>query len=160
SPFLPIVITAMNGGNNPYKGGDVITGKGETFVDNTDPKKPVIRVVYDVSQCCTGTIGGGIACYDTKGNVISAPNPVVLYHELSHAYHVATNQLPFPQNACKSDTSDEPAAEIDENVLRNQLGLCLRDVCNHGGGCWYNANDCGGSSGIDLGGPPVVPAGG
>jgi hypothetical protein len=149
---VPIVITAMNGGNDPYGNGAVITGNGATYVDSTGAS-PVIRVVYDVSQNC----GTGIACFDTSGNPITAPNPVILYHELSHAYHYAINQVPFPQTACPGNTSDEPAAETDENVLRSQLGLCLRNVCNHGIS-YGPGNDCGGSSGIALGGPPVVPS--
>jgi hypothetical protein len=144
----PIVITALNGGNDPHTGRDE-TGNGETYVDSTSGSD-IIRVAYDVSQAC----GAGIVVFDTGGNQISAPNPVILYHELSHAFHVAINQIPFPQTACPGNTTDEPAAEIDENVLRTQLGLCQRDVCNHGGGTG-SGNTCGGSDGGSDGGPPA-----
>jgi hypothetical protein len=144
----PIVITAMNGGNDPYSGTDV-TGNGTTYVDSSSGSN-IIRVVYDVSQAC----GKGLALYDTGHNTIATPNPVILYHELSHAFHFATNQLPFPQTACPGNTTDEPAAEIDENVLRTQLGLCLRDVCNHDGTTGWGST-CGGSLGDADGGPPA-----
>src|SRR5262249_7204947 len=136
----PIVVTALNGGNDPHSGLDV-TGNGFTYVDNSSGSN-IIRVAYDVSQAC----GAGIALFDINGNPIATPNPVILYHELSHAFHDAINQTPFPQNACPGNTTDEPAAEIDENVLRTQLGLCLRDVCNHGGQTGAG-DDCGGSAG-------------
>jgi hypothetical protein len=150
----PIVITALNGGNDPHTGQDE-TGNGHTYVDSTG-SSPVIRVAYDVSQAC----GAGIFTFDVNGNKITTPNPVILYHELSHAFHDAINQNPFPQNACPGNTTDEPAAEIDENVLRTALGLCQRDVCNHDGGKGAGS-DCGGSAGNPDSGPPAggCPAG-
>jgi hypothetical protein len=125
----PIVITALNGGNDPHSGLDV-TGNGFTYMDNTGTS-PVIRAVYDVSDCN----GQGIQVFDAGGNLIAEPRAVIIYHELSHAFHFAIGQIPFPQTACPGNTTDEPAAEIDENVLRAQLGLPLRDPCNHGGQC-------------------------
>jgi hypothetical protein len=126
----PILITPLNGGNDPYGVGGNLTGNGITYVD-TSVTPNVIHVVYDTSQCS----GQGIQVFDTGGNLIPDPSPVVLYHELSHAFHNAINQHPFPQTACPGNTTDEPAAEIDENVLRTQLGIALRDPCNHGGQC-------------------------
>lgn len=132
----PILITPLNGGNDPYGFAGNVTGNGFTYVD-TSVTPNVIHVVYDTGQCS----GAGIQVFDTGGNAINEPNAVILYHELSHAFHNAINQIPFPQTACPGNTTDEPAAEIDENVLRGQLGLTLRDPCNHGGQCG------GGSSG-------------
>jgi hypothetical protein len=126
----PILITPLNGGNDPYGFAGNLTGNGATYVDSS-VNPPVIHVVYDTSQCG----GQGMFVFDTGGNAIPDPSPVVLYHELSHAFHAAIQQNPFPQNACPGNTTDEPAAEIDENVLRTQLGIALRDPCNHGGGC-------------------------
>jgi hypothetical protein len=131
----PILITPLNGGNDPYGVGGNLTGNGVTYVD-TSVAPNVIHVLYDTSQCT----GQGIQVFDTGGNAIPEPNPVILYHELSHAYHNAIQQVPFPQTACPGNTTDEPGAEIDENVLRGQLGLTPRDPCNHGG-------QCGGGSG-------------
>jgi hypothetical protein len=143
----PIVITPLPGGNDPYFGGS-INGNAQVYVD-TGVTPAVIHVVYDTSQ----DGGQGIALFDTNGDAIQSPNAVILYHELSHAFHRAINQSPFPQTACPGDTTDEPAAEIDENVLRAQLGLCLRDVCNHGGEPGFG-KACGGSA--TPGGPPLV----
>jgi hypothetical protein len=126
----PILITPLNGGNDPYGFGGNLTGNGVTYID-TSVTPNVIHVVYDSSQC----LGQGMFVFDMGGNAIPDPSPVVLYHELSHAFHRAIQQHPFPQTTCPADTSDEPAAEIDENVLRSQLGIALRDPCNHGGGC-------------------------
>jgi hypothetical protein len=130
-----IVVTAVNGGNDPYSGIDVI-GNGFCYLDGD-----AIRVVYDVSRCC----GEGVFNFDIAGNKISKPNPVVLYHELSQAFRAATNT---------QAANDEIPAETDENVLRSQLGLCLRDVNNHDGGCG-SGDDCGGNDGGVDGGPPA-----
>jgi hypothetical protein len=132
----PILITPLNGGNDPYGVAGNLTGNGATYVDSSVTPS-VIHVLYDTSQCS----GQGMQVFDTSGNAIPDPGPVVLYHELSHAFHNAINQNPFPQTACPGNTSDEPAAEIDENVMRTELGIALRDPCNHGGQCG------GGSSG-------------
>lgn len=144
----PIVVTALNGGNDPHSGLDV-TGNGFTYVDSSSGSD-IIRIAYDVSQAC----GAGLALFDVNGNMIATPNPVILYHELSHAFHQATGNIPFPQDQCPGNTTDEPAAEIDENVLRAQLGLCLRDVCNHDGTTGIG-DTCGGSLGNADGGPPA-----
>jgi len=126
----PILITPLNGGNDPYGVLGNVSGNGGTYVD-TSVTPNVIHVIYDTGQCS----GTGIQVFDTGGNPIPSPNSVILYHELSHAFHNAIQQLPFPQTACPGNTTDEPAAEIDENVLRSQLGVALRDVCNHGAQC-------------------------
>ncbi len=125
-----IVVTALLAGIDPHSGLDV-TGNGFTYVD-TSSGTSVIRVVYDVTDCN----GQGIFAYDTNGNQITFPRAPLLYHELSHAFRAVT---------CTQLTNDEPPAETDENVMRSELGLCPRDVNNHGGGCG-SGNDCGGSS--------------
>ncbi len=139
---VPIVITALNGGTDPHTGQNV-TGNGFTFTD-TSSGSPVIRVVYDVSQCC----GAGLAAFDTGHNHITSPNPVILYHELSHALRRANGT---------TQTNDEIPAETDENVMRGVLGLCLRDVNNHDADC-AGGNNCGGSDG-GIGLPPSAGCG-
>lgn len=138
----PIVMTALAGGIDPYSGLDV-TGNGFTYIDSSSGSN-VIRVVYDVSQCN----GAGIFMYDIDGNQIASPNPVILYHELSHAYRAATGT---------TQPNDEPPAETDENVMRSELGLCLRDVNNHDGGCGPG-DSCGGSSNGNGNGCFIVSA--
>jgi hypothetical protein len=137
-----IVVTALNGGIDPYSLLDV-TGNGFTYIDmNVTPN--VIRVVYDISSCN----GQGIHVFDVDGNEISLPRPPLIYHELSHAFRAATNsQL----------SNDEPPAETDENVMRSALGYCLRDVNNHGGGCGHG-DDCSGPPTPDDGGCFIVSA--
>jgi hypothetical protein len=105
---------------------------GEAFVDSSSGS-PVIRVVYDANQC----LGNGFFVLDIGGNHITFPGPVIVYHELSHAFRAATGT---------TQTNDEIPAETDENVLRGLLSLCLRDVNNHDGGCGPG-NTCGGTSG-------------
>lgn len=148
----PILITPMDtavNSTNPYNGDDM-TGNGETFIDSAHP---VIHVCYDTNQCNQA----GIAAFDTGNNPIATPNCVILYHELSHAYHYAINQIPYePGMICSGNSSDEPAAETDENVMRTELGLCLRDVCNHDVQC-SSGDSCGGSA--TPGGPPITGSG-
>jgi len=127
-----IVITALNGGIDPYSGID-ITGNGITYEQDIPDVGTIIRIVYDVGQCN----GFGIATFDVNGNPITTPNPVILYHELSHALRGAQNAL---------QPNDEIPATQDENDMRSHLGLCIRDVNNHDGGCGAG-NTCGGSTG-------------
>lgn len=137
-----IIVTALSGGVDPVSGTD-ITGNGVTYVDSTG-SPTVIRVVYDMNNCN----GSGIFVFDTGGNEISLARPPLLYHELSHAFRGATGtNLP----------NDEPPAETDENVMRTEMGYCLRDVNNHGGGCGHG-NDCSGPPTPDTGGCFIVSA--
>ncbi|MBA5689559.1 hypothetical protein [Rugamonas apoptosis] len=127
---VPIVISALNDGTDPITGIDLTTVAGETYIDSSSGIS-IVRVVYDASQC----LGSGFFVFDVNGKQITFPGPVLLYHELSHALRAATGT---------TQSNDEIPAETDENVLRSQEGLCLRDVNNHGGGC--GAGDtCGGT---------------
>jgi hypothetical protein len=136
------IVTALSGGVDPVSGID-ITGNGITYTDsNVTPT--VIRVVYDINNCN----GAGIFVFDTDGDKISLARPPLLYHELSHAFRGATGtQLP----------NDEPPAETDENVMRTEMGYCLRDVNNHGGGCGHG-DDCAGPPTPDDDGCFIVSA--
>jgi hypothetical protein len=137
-----IVITALSGGIDPISGVDV-TGNGVTYVD-PHGGDPIIRVVYDMNNCN----GSGIFVFDVSSNKISLARPPLLYHELSHAFRAATNSnLP----------NDEPPAETDENVMRAELGYCLRDVNNHDGGCGHG-DDCSGPPTPDSSGCFIVSA--
>ncbi|MBB5460512.1 hypothetical protein [Paraburkholderia sp. Cpub6] len=95
-----IVVTALNGGNDPHGSGD-ITGNGATYVDSTGPS-PVIRIVYNVSQCC----GKGNFGLDSQGNHITTPNLIILFHEFSHAFRAVTgtnqasNEPPTASASC------------------------------------------------------------
>ena len=115
-PILVMPIDSSGGdGTNPFTNND-ITGNGETWLDmGVTPN--VITVAYDVNIENLNTL-----YYGPGGTLITVPRNVLLYHELSHAYHYATNTVgavpaggtcTAPQYA-----SDEPQAETDENIFR------------------------------------------
>ncbi len=103
-------------------------------------------VIYDTTQnngsgYCTARAGTG-------GTLdLATPNPVILYHELSHAFRIVTNALLALTAGCNPSSPEENAAITDENDLRNQIAAAtgsaavLRDpgihcgtVCSGGGG--------------------------
>ena len=97
----------------------------------------IVYVIYDVTDCG----GSHYYVYDTAGHQIPFPPPVILFHELSHAYHEQFGDLDLG--------APEVQAETDENGFRAEVGLALRNVNNHGGGCGGPAptGTTGGSSG-------------
>lgn len=64
--------------------------------------------------------------FDTAGNRITLPRAVILFHELSHAFHRA--------NGSFDAANPEFQAITDENSFRAQVGIALRDPTNHDGG--------------------------
>ncbi|MFI9080017.1 CFI-box-CTERM domain-containing protein [Streptomyces sioyaensis] len=115
-----IVITGLpSGATGPD--GNPITGNGLTYVDGAG----VIRIAYDTGQCN----GNGIWTVGEDGSHISTPGPVVLYHEMSHAWHYATGTI------AATPALEEVAAETDENDMRDVVGLPHRKVTDHTGGC-------------------------
>lgn len=114
----------------------VITGVDSTFVVGNMPitniagwayvdMNGIIHVIYDTSRCG----GSGYFVFDINGNKISYPDFISLAHELSHAFH-----------ACSGDSSSsapEFQAISDENQVRSQNGMVLRDPSNSGGGCGF-----------------------
>ena len=85
---------------------------GQTFpFDGT-----AIRVIYD-SSCAAGS---GYFIFDTALNPISFPTPVMLFHELSHAFHMDVGDIPA------DGPSAEFQAETDEDAFRAQVGLTAR----------------------------------
>ena len=138
-----IVITGMPGGMDPYCPTWDVTGNGYSYMDYDDFDTK-IRAVYDISDCN----GAGMYVYDSDGERITNPSPVVLYHELSHVSRLMDDP------SLDLDV-DEMFAEQDENVLREALGLCLRDIMNHEGDCGAGS-DCGGSA--ELSGCFIVTA--
>jgi hypothetical protein len=96
-------------------------------------------VIYDTSQSngsgyCTARAGTG-------GTLdLQTPNPVILYHELSHALRTVTNAMLALTAGCNPSSPEEAAAITDENDMRTQLAAAtgttavLRDTGNHCGG--------------------------
>lgn len=77
------------------------------------------------------------------------PGPVVLYHELSHAFRIVTNSLLALTAGCDPSSPEENAAIVEENDMRQQIaGLLdlpaeLRDPNNHCGGiCGTSSGGC------------------
>lgn len=95
----------------------------------TNPTNSAL-VLYDTSQdggagyCAKGLASGK---YD-----LQSPNSVILYHELSHAFRICTNsQLSLAHPGVCPASPEETAAEVDENDMRTQLGIPLRDTTDH-----------------------------
>jgi hypothetical protein len=74
--------------------------------------------------------GGGDKYYvvhDTDGQAIFEPREVILYHELSHAYHLSKGDAPA------DDKGQEIQAISDENTFRALMGLPARHATDHWG---------------------------
>lgn len=73
-------------------------------------------VIYDTQQnICVARDGAG-------GDLnLPISNPVVLYHEFSHAFRIVNNTLLALGGGCDPASPEENAAIIDENDLRTQI---------------------------------------
>lgn len=99
-------------------------------------------VIYDTQQTIC------VARNGTNGTLdLPMPNPVLLYHELSHAFRILNNSLLELTGDCDPSSPEENAAIVDENDLRTQIANrqgetpVLRDPGNH---CGKVDSDCGG----------------
>ena len=81
-----------------------------------------INIVYDVKN----GFGTGYFVFDINGNQICFPTFVGLGHELSHALHLSDGTF--------DSSNPEVQAENDENAIRQEHNIVLRDAHNHGGG--------------------------
>ena len=138
-PNGPDIVILGVGPNFQLLDGTLLCGNGVTIAPNT-PDNPTasIYVVYDT----TNGNGGGILVHAPGGAAGTftspTPNPVVLYHELSHALRAANGT---------SQADDEVPAINDENVLRPLLGIANRDPNPPHDG---QATNCGGPSGTSC----------
>jgi hypothetical protein len=121
---VPIIVTALHS-DDPSPAGGTIAGDGVTGQPG-GPGNPIF-VFYDAQQCD----GNGIFVIADSDGVthIPSPAPIPLYHELSHALHFATGTV-NPDSGL-----EEQAAEVDENDMRTEMGVPLRRVTDHTGGC-------------------------
>lgn len=84
---------------------------------------------------------------DGSGGTLDLPisSPLVLYHELSHAFRIVTNTALALTGVCNPSSPEENAAIVDENDLRTDLAArsgvtpTLRDPGNH---CGRIAGEC------------------
>lgn len=105
-------------------------------------------VIYDTTQ---NNGGGYCTARGGSGGVLDlqTPNPIILYHELSHAFRIVNNSLLALSGTCDPSSPEENAAITDENDLRTQVAttmgsaLLLRDPLNHCGTvCSGGATTC------------------
>ena len=103
-------------------------------------------VIYDTTQ--NNGNGYCVARAGTGGTLdLTLSNPVVLYHELSHAFRTVNNTSLALTAGCNPSSPEENAAITDENDLRTQIANAtgvtpvLRDAGIHCG------TTCGGGGG-------------
>jgi hypothetical protein len=109
--------------------GDLITkNAGVTSpVGSSDNPTSSVLVIYDTSD----NGGKGYCLPKEGGGTTGFPAAVILYHELSHALRDATDsQLDNSATGCTANP-EEHQAELDENDMRDQLGIAHRDATKH-----------------------------
>jgi hypothetical protein len=132
-PSSTRILEIINSPINVYISGmgynDVIPGVGAISASaglhraRSSPEVP-ISIWYDI----TDAAGQHWTVKDKDSQNIHLPRPVLLYHELAHAWHDIQGDLPAV------DHDAEVQAIADENVFRAQLGLSLRNSTSHRGG--------------------------
>lgn len=88
----------------------------------TKGSKSYIMIVYDTAGCNLGAGRKGYAVLDTGGNELDMPSDVILFHELTHAFHKV--------NGTEDTTSKEATelqAAIGENEYRKSKNPPLRE---------------------------------
>ena len=100
-------------------------------------------VIYDIQQnICVARDG-------TNGTIdLTISNPVVLYHEFSHAFRIVNNSLLGLGGPCNPSSPEENAAIVDENDMRTQIAnrqgetAVLRDPGIHCGSVGCSSSGC------------------
>lgn len=148
--ILPVLsnFTLNDGTSILIIGGTALAPQGSGLAGATLNTTNDCLVIYDTTQN-NGT-GYCTARGGTGGTLdLQTPNPIILYHELSHAFRVVTNALLALTAACNPSSPEENAAIIDENDLRTQIAtatgatLVLRDPGIHCGAlCTGGAITC------------------
>jgi hypothetical protein len=107
-------------------GGATLPPKSSNEVGSALNPTESVLVIYDKDSC--GSLEVGLV---SKAFDLESPPPVTLFHELSHAFHFATNKaLSTGASGCAA-SPEEKAAEEDENKMRAQMNLPLRDPTMH-----------------------------
>jgi hypothetical protein len=137
------VIVVPCGGNFTLTDGTMVAGNGFTIpVGNAENPTASVLVVYDTSDnngsgLCVRKVGDGSGTF-----ALEEPSPVILYHELSHAFHLASGDpLSTAASGCTA-SPEEARAETDENDMRDQLGLPHRDATDHCGAAGCQSGSC------------------
>jgi hypothetical protein len=132
--------------NTPLPNGKPITERGgaifplEPFVDVATDFSWVF-VYYDIGDCN----GRGYHVMGQNNKEILMPRLAILFHELSHAFHLAIRDAPHGATQQQTEALREVQAINDENLARQALvargfaattGTILRDPAQHEkGGC-------------------------
>ena len=142
---VPIVILAV-GSNFVFNDGATIVTVGGRALPPSNSALPGATLnnttdclaIYDTSQA--NGAGWCLARAGTGGTLdLQTPNPVILYHELSHCFRIGNNNLNALRAGCNPSSPEENAAIVDENDLRNQIAAAtgqpavLRDPGIHCG---------------------------
>jgi hypothetical protein len=90
-----------------------------------------ICVIYDITLCG----GNGIEVHKEGGGITYMYTDVMLYHELSHCFHFATDTVPVDGAGNVDFPQEEVNAEMDENDMRDAKGVDRRDANSHWGQC-------------------------
>ena len=142
----PIVITALNDGINPLTGDDLTQVAGElfTYVDSTSGS-PVSSVSF---MTRASALGAGFFVFDTvrESHHVSKSRPPLSRTLACFPRPPPTNFHFHKQHARAIQPMRSSGRESTRTYCVAQLGLCLRNVCSHDGGCGAG-NDCGGSTG-------------
>jgi hypothetical protein len=102
---------------------------GSSFADNGTALAPASSGLAGSSL---NTTENCLVIYDTQQNIcvardgtgdidLSISNPVVLFHEFSHAFRIVNNTLLALTAECDPSSPEENAAIVDENDLRTQI---------------------------------------
>ncbi len=137
------IIIVPCGGNFTLLDGTMMAGNG-TSRPVGDPDNPTASVIvfYDTSD----NNGSGL-CARKQGDPagtysLETPSAVILYHELSHAFHTANGtSLALGDNGC-TGSPEEQRAETDENDMRDQLGMPHRDPTDHCANAGCQSSSC------------------
>ncbi len=109
---------------------DFVLDDGTSFADNGTALPPASSGLGGASL---NTTENCLVIYDTQQNIcvardgsggdidLSISNPVVLYHEFSHAFRIVNNTLLSLGGGCDPASPEENAAIVDENDLRTQI---------------------------------------
>jgi len=117
------------------------TGSGQPG-DSLNPTDFCL-VIYDTQQnICVARNGTG-------GDIdLTISNPVLLYHEFSHAFRIVTNSLLALGAGCNPSSPEENAAITEENDMRTQIANRqgetpeLRDPNIHCGSVGCSSSGC------------------
>jgi len=137
------IIVIGAGANFTLLDGTMAAGNGVTLpVGDADNPTGSVLVIYDTSDnngtgICVRKQGDGDGTYK-----LEEPSSVILYHELSHAFHLANGDpLSLSASGCTA-SPEENRAETDENDMRDQLGLPHRDATDHCGSAGCQSSSC------------------